>query len=69
MFEFRHDLAIPKEDIEARREYILFVIKDRIDQPEKYELEWFSKYSQYGHSHRKIGFDISNTVWEQEILS
>ena len=69
MFELRDVLAIPKEDIEARREYILFVIKDRIDHAEKYDLEWFSKYSQYGHSHRKIGFNISNTVWEQEILS
>jgi hypothetical protein len=30
---------------------------------EKYEQEWFSKYSQYEYSRRKIGFDIV-TVWE-----
>jgi hypothetical protein len=32
-------LAIPKKDIEARHEYMLSVIKDRIDNAEKYELE------------------------------
>ena len=64
LFELRQVLAIPKEDIEARHEYMLSVIKDRIDNAEKYELEWFSKYSQYGKSRRKIGFDVSNTVWE-----
>jgi hypothetical protein len=35
-------LAIPKEDIEARHEYMLLsVIKDRIDNTKKCELEWF----------------------------
>jgi hypothetical protein len=34
-------LAIPKEDIKARQEYILSVIKDRIDNTKEYELEWF----------------------------
>jgi hypothetical protein len=63
LFELRQVLAIPKEDIEARHEYMLSVIKDRIDNAEKYELEWFSKYSQYGNSRRKIGFDF-NIVWE-----
>jgi hypothetical protein len=43
---------------------MLSVIKDRIDNAEKYELEWFSKYSQYGNSRRKLGFDVSNTAWE-----
>jgi hypothetical protein len=64
LFELRQVLAIPKEDIETRHEYMLSVIKDRIDNAEKYELEWFSKYSQYWNSRRKIGFDVSNTVWE-----
>jgi hypothetical protein len=63
LFELRQVLAIPKEDIEARHEYMLSVLKDRIDNAEKYELEWFSKYSQYGNSRRKIGFDF-NIVWE-----
>ena len=63
LFELRQVLAIPKEDIETRHEYMLSVIKDRIDNAEKYELEWFSKYSQYGNSRRKIGFDF-NIVWE-----
>ena len=52
LFELRQVLAIPKEDIEARYEYMLSVIKDRIDNAEKYELEWFSKYSQYENSLR-----------------
>ena len=63
LFELRQVLAVPKEDIEARHEYMLSVLKDRIDNAEKYELEWFSKYSQYGNSRRKIGFDF-NIVWE-----
>jgi hypothetical protein len=58
-------LAILKEDIEARHQYMLSVIKDRIDNAEKYELEWFSKYSQYGNSRRKLGFDF-NIVWESK---
>jgi hypothetical protein len=56
LFELRQVLAIPKEDIEARHEYML---------SEKYELEWFSKYSHYGNSRRKIGFDF-NIVWESK---
>ena len=39
LFELRQVLAIPKKDIEARQEYMLSVIKDRIDNAEKYELE------------------------------
>jgi hypothetical protein len=63
LFEFRQVLAIPKEDIETRHEYMLSVIKDRIDNAEKYELEWFSKYSQYENSRRKIVFDVT-AVWK-----
>ena len=37
LFELRQVLAIPKEDIETRHEYMLSVIKDRIDNTEKYE--------------------------------
>jgi hypothetical protein len=35
-----------------------------------YEREYFSKYPQYGYSHRKIGFSIDN-LWEpkKKILS
>ena len=39
LFELMQVLAIPKKDIEARHEYMLSVIKDRIDNAEKYELE------------------------------
>ena len=37
MFELRQVLAIPKEDIEARHEYMLSVIKDRVDNADFYE--------------------------------
>jgi hypothetical protein len=37
LFELRQVLAIPKEDIETRHNYMLSVIKDRIDNTEKYE--------------------------------
>jgi hypothetical protein len=55
--------AIPREDIEARHDYTLSVIKDRVDNADVYEREYFSKYPQYGNSRRKIGFNIDN-LWE-----
>jgi hypothetical protein len=63
LFELRRVLAIPKEDIEARHDYMLSVIKDRIDNADVYEREYFSKYPHYGYSRRKMGFNIDN-LWE-----
>lgn len=63
LFELRQILAIPKEDIETRHDYMLSVIKDRVDNADVYEREYFSKYPQYGYSRRKIGFNIDN-LWE-----
>jgi hypothetical protein len=63
LFELRHVLSIPKEDIEARHGYMLSVIKDRVDNADVYEREYFSKYPHYGYSRRKIGFNIDN-LWE-----
>jgi hypothetical protein len=63
LFELRQVLAIPKEDIEARHEYMLSVIKDRVNNADLYEREYFSKYPHYGYSRRKIGFNIDN-LWE-----
>jgi hypothetical protein len=37
LFELRLVLAIPKEDIEARHEYMLSVIRDRVDYADVYE--------------------------------
>jgi hypothetical protein len=42
---------------------MLSVIKDRLDNADIYEREYFSKYPQYGYSRRKIGFNIDN-LWE-----
>jgi hypothetical protein len=50
LFELRQVLAIPKEDTEARHEYIISVIKERVDNADIYEREYFSKYPQYGYS-------------------
>lgn len=36
---------IPKADIEARHEYMLSVIKDRVDKADIYEREYFFKIS------------------------
>ena len=36
-FELRQVLAIPKEDIEARHDYLLDVIKDRVDNADVYD--------------------------------
>jgi hypothetical protein len=44
LFELRQVLAIPKGDIEARHDYMLSVIKDRLDNADVYEREYFSKY-------------------------
>ena len=63
LFELRQVLAIPKEDIEARHEYMLSVIKDRVDNADVYEREYFSQYPNYGYSRRKIGFSIDD-LWE-----
>src|SRR5918994_2058091 len=63
LFELRQVLSIPKEDIEARHEYMLSVIKDRVDNADVYEREYFSKYPNYGYSRRKIGFSIDD-LWE-----
>jgi hypothetical protein len=63
LFELRHVLSIPKEDIEARHDYMLSVIKDRVDNADVYEREYFPKYPHYGYSRRKIGFSIDN-LWE-----
>jgi hypothetical protein len=63
LFELRQVLAIPKEEIEARHEYMLSVIKDRVDNADVYEREYFSKYPNYGYSRRKIGFSIDD-LWE-----
>jgi hypothetical protein len=63
LFELRHVLSIPKDDVEARHDYMLSIIKDRLDNADLYELEYFSKYPQYGYSRRKIGFNIDN-LWE-----
>jgi hypothetical protein len=37
LFELRQVLAIPKEDIEARHDYMLSVIKDRVDNADVYK--------------------------------
>jgi hypothetical protein len=42
---------------------MLSVIKDRIDNADRYEREYFSKYPQFGYSRRKIGFSIDD-LWE-----
>jgi hypothetical protein len=63
LFELRQVLAIPKGDIEARHDYMLSVIKDRLDNADVYEREYFFKVSKFGYSHRKIGFNIDN-LWE-----
>jgi hypothetical protein len=63
LFELRQVLAIPKEDIEARHNYMLSVIKDRVDNVDVYEREHFSNYPHYGYSRRKIRFNIDN-LWE-----
>jgi hypothetical protein len=44
MFELKQLLAIPKRNIEARHEFMLSVIRDRINNADKYEKERFSKY-------------------------
>jgi hypothetical protein len=41
---------------------MLSVIKDRVDNADMYEREYFSKYPNYGYS-RKVGFNIDN-LWE-----
>jgi hypothetical protein len=63
LFELRQVLAIPKEDIEARHEYMLSIIRDRVDNADVYKREYFSKYPNYGYSRRKIGFSIDD-LWE-----
>jgi hypothetical protein len=63
LFELRQVLSIHKKDIEARHEYMLSVIKDRVDNADVYEREYFSKYPNYGYSRRKIGFSIDD-LWE-----
>jgi hypothetical protein len=42
---------------------MLSVIKDRIDNADVYEREYFSKYPHFGYSRRKIGFNIDD-LWE-----
>jgi hypothetical protein len=42
---------------------MLSIIKDRTDNADLYEREYFSKYPNYGYSRRKIGFNIDN-LWE-----
>jgi hypothetical protein len=44
---------------------MLSIIKDRINNAEAYEREYFSKYPQYGYSRRKIGFNIDD-LWEHK---
>ncbi len=39
---------------------MLSVIKDRVDNADAYDQEYFSKYPHYGYSHRKVGFNIDN---------
>jgi hypothetical protein len=43
---------------------MIFVIKDRVDNADVYEREYFSKYPQYGYSRRKIGFNIDD-LWDR----
>jgi hypothetical protein len=61
MFELKQLLAIPRKNIEARHEYMLSIIHDRIDNADKYENERFSKYGDsylwYGHNKRYHGLD------------
>jgi hypothetical protein len=47
MFELKQLAAIPKSQIEKRHDYMLSVIKDRIDKTKKYEE---GNYSGYGRS-------------------
>jgi hypothetical protein len=42
---------------------MLSVIKDRINNADFYEREYFSKYPHYGYSRRKVGFNIDN-LWD-----
>ena len=62
LFELRRVLTIPKDNIEARHDYMLSVIKDRLDNTDIYEREYFSNYPHYGYS-RMIRFSIDN-LWE-----
>jgi hypothetical protein len=55
LFEIKQVLAIPRKDIEQRHELMLSIIKDRIDNADKYESERFS----YGYDRDKIAFDSS----------
>jgi hypothetical protein len=61
MFELKQLLAIPKKNTEARHEFMLSVIRDRIDNAAKYERERFSKYGDsyllYGNDKRDHDLD------------
>jgi hypothetical protein len=47
MFELKQALAIPIADIERRHEYMLSVVRDRIENRDRYEREYFEKYSNW----------------------
>jgi hypothetical protein len=53
MFELKQVLAIPLSNIEARHEIMISIILDRIRNKEKYEKEYFLKYSKYSEARRK----------------
>jgi hypothetical protein len=55
LFELKQLLAIPKNDIEKRHEFMLSIIKDRLDNANKYEEE----HSKHYYDRDKIGFDPS----------
>jgi hypothetical protein len=42
---------------------MLPVIKERVDNADIYEREYFLKFPHYGYSRKKIGFSIDN-LWE-----
>jgi len=47
MFELNQALAIPIADIERRHEYMLSVVRDRIENRDRYKKEYLEKYSNW----------------------
>jgi hypothetical protein len=47
IFEIKQILKIPRQKIERRHDLMLSIIQDRIKNQEKYEKEYYSKYSKF----------------------
>ena len=63
LFELKQLLAISKNDIEERHEFMLSIIKERLDNADKYEEE----HSKHYYDYDKIGFDPS--TWDSKKYS